>query len=141
VDGGDLVHARMYRGLADVWQGWLKSAVLGNRGGWLSVLLELLALPVFTIFPFLLPLLTVFLNGKHHNSMKYTSIYAATLIELASLLTFRLWLNNRLDIKWYYIFTHHIAGALFEGLLVQSSWHVIFNKGFVWRNRRYYTGK
>ena len=42
VDGQDLIHVHMYRGLRDTWRGWRKNAYLGSRGGLPFVLLELL---------------------------------------------------------------------------------------------------
>ena len=38
----------------------------------------------------------------------------------------------------YYALTHPLAGALFTGILAQSTWRVLTGKGVDWRGRRYY---
>lgn len=38
-------------------------------------------------------------------------------------------------------FTHPLAGAVFEGILAQSTWRVLGHKGVDWRGRNYYQQK
>jgi chlorobactene glucosyltransferase len=61
-----------------------------------------------------------------------------TLLELGPLLAYRMWLNGAMQVPWYYAFTHPLAGALFEGILAQSTWRVLTRKGVDWRGRTYY---
>ncbi len=138
VDGQGLVHARMYEGLAEIWRGWRKNAFLGSRGGPAFLLLMLIGLPMTGIVPFLLPLLGWLLRGKHTRSITSTELNVAALLELTPLIAYRTWLNGELKVPWYYTFTHPLASALFEGILVQSSWRVLTRKGVDWRGRRYY---
>ncbi len=140
VDGQDLVHVRMYASLRDTWRGWRKNAYLGSRGGLLFVLLELLGLPMITIAPFLLPLLARLTRLKRNRGISATEATVASTIELVPLLSYRLWLNAMLHVPWYYIFTHPLAGALFEGILGESTWRILTRKGVDWRGRQYSDG-
>ncbi len=140
VDGQDLVHVRMYRDLRDTWRGWRKNAYLGSRGGLLFVLLELFGLPIITIVPFLLPLLARLTRFRHGSGISATEATAASIVELVPLFSYRLWLNRMLQVPWYYIFTHPLAGAIFEGILGESTWRVLTRQGVDWRGRQYSDG-
>lgn len=141
VDGRDLVHVHMYRGLRDTWHGWRKNAYLGSRGGLLFVLLELFGLPMITIVPFLLPLLARLTRARDGSGIGSTEATTASVVELLPLLSYRLWLNNMLRVPWYYAFTHPLAGVIFEGILGESTWRVLTHKGIDWRGRQYRDGK
>ncbi len=149
LDGRNLVHVRMYRGLPDIWRGWLKNAFLGSRGGVVFTFLQLIGLPMISIVPFLLPLLLWMkkLAGKPHESapsstrMTSAELSAVTLLELLPLLSYKRWVDRELRVPWYYAFTLPLAGALFEGILAQSAWRVLTGRGVDWRGRRYFNGK
>jgi chlorobactene glucosyltransferase len=139
IDGGDLLHVRMYQGLGEAWRGWRKNAYLGSRGGTAFALLQLIGLPIMTILPFLLPLLAL---GKKRRGRSFPSrqeIAAASLLELTPLLAYRFWENRGLKVPWYYAFTHPLAGGVFTGILAQSTWRVLTGKGVDWRGRLYYS--
>lgn len=140
VDGRGLVRVHMYRGLADTWRGWRKNAFLGSRGGIAFMLLQLLGLPMVAIAPFLLPLLiwAVTRKAPRTNGISANEAGAMTLLELGPLLAYRMWLNDAMQVPWYYAFTHPLAGVLFEGILAQSTWRVLTRKGVDWRGRTYY---
>lgn len=138
VDGRDLVRVQMYQGLAEAWRGWRKNAFLGSRGGIPFVLLQLIGLPIMTILPFLLPLLAVSKKAHRASGLSRQEIIAAGLIELTPLLAYRFWENRAMRVPWYYAFTHPLAGALFAGILAQSTWQVLTGKGVDWRGRSYY---
>jgi chlorobactene glucosyltransferase len=132
VDGRDLLRVHMYHGLKDAWRGWRKNVFLGSRGGLPFTLLELIGLPLVSILPFLLPLL-MRLSKRGKNQA-----IVLTLLELGPLLAYRIWINAALDVPWYYAFTHPLAGAVFAGILAQSTWRVLTGKGVDWRGRVYY---
>lgn len=136
-DGRDLVRVHMYSGLADTWRGWLKNVYLGSRGGLAFVLLQLIGLPMVSIMPFLLPLLSLI----SRKNIPRTEIGLATLLELSPLLAYRTWLDRELQVPWYYALTHPLAGALFEGILAQSTRRILTRKGVDWRGRQYYNGE
>ena len=147
VDGQDLVHVHMYSSFSDTWRGWRKNAYLGNRGGILFVLLQLIGLPMVGISPFLLPLLALLVRGRRRNKRNKEEkqampdageIGAAATLELTTLLLYRLWLNRMLRVPWYYSFTHPLAAAIFTGILGESSWRVLTHKGVDWRGRVYH---
>ena len=140
VDGRGLVHVRMYSTLGETWRGWRKNVFLGSRGGLAFVLLQLVGLPVVSIIPFLLPLCGWIKKGRRPKSRSVTAneLFAATLMELGPLLAYRIWMDKNLRVPWYYAFTHPLAGALFEGILAQSTWRVLTHKGVDWRGRQYY---
>ncbi|HEY7357626.1 MAG TPA: hypothetical protein VH590_14205, partial [Ktedonobacterales bacterium] len=138
VDGRDLVRVRMYHGLGEAWRGWRKNAFLGSRGGVAFALLQLIGLPVMTIVPFLFPLLALSKRPRKVQGISRQEIAVAALVELAPLLAYRFWEDRELRIPWYYVFTHPLAGAVFTGILAQSTWRVLTGKGVDWRGRRYY---
>jgi chlorobactene glucosyltransferase len=149
VDGRDLVHVYMYRGLRDIWHGWRKNVFLGSRGGIAFTLLQLVGLPMVSIVPFLLPLMLwmdwltrKLLPGRQNGANRITpaELGAATLLELVPLLAYKRWVDKELGIPWYYAFTFPLAGALFEGILAQSTWRVLSGRGVDWRGRQYYNG-
>ncbi len=135
-DGRNVLHVRMYNNLNETWHGWRKNAFLGNRGGLPFVLVQLIGLPAISIVPFLLPLIGL-LSIRRGISRREISMIA--LAELTPLLAYRLWLNKGLNVPWYYVATHPLAGALFEGILAQSAWRIITHKGVDWRGRQYYS--
>ncbi len=139
VDGQELVHVHMYQGLRDTWRGWRKNAYLGSRGGLPFALLELIGLPMVTVLPFFVPLLTHLL--RTHKEIGIVEATAVSFVELVPLLAYRLWVNTLLRVPWYYAFTHPLAGAIFEGILGQSMWRVLTRKGVDWRGRQYSEGK
>lgn len=139
VDGEDLVRVRMYRGFSEIWRGWRKNAFLGSRGGLAFVFLQLVGLPMVAIVPFALPFLAWLTGSKRQGGISAREATVATLAELVPLLGYRTWLNRRLHVPWYYAFTHPLAGALFEGILAQSSWRVLLGKGVDWRGRTYHS--
>ncbi len=141
VEGQDLVHVHMYKSLRETWRGWRKNAYLGSRGGLPFVLLELFGLPMITIVPFLLPLLARLTRTRNEGGISAAEANAASAIELAPLLAYRLWLNRMLRVPWYYAFTHPLAGAIFEGILGESTWRVLTRRGVDWRGRQYNDGK
>ena len=141
VDGRDLVHVRMYHGLHDAWRGWRKNAYLGSRGGIPFVLLELLGLPQMSIIPFLLPLLAWWSRKSNAKGISKTEANVATALEMISLLTYRVWLNRQLKVPVYYVLTHPLAGAIFEGILGESTWRVLTKRGVDWRGRQYHNGR
>lgn len=143
-DGRSLVHVHMYDGLREIWRGWRKNAFLGNRGGLPFLLLQLVGLPMVTIVPFFLPLLGMLprqRSGRRKGlkPVSQTEANAATALALAPLLAYRVWENQELKVPWYYALTHPLAGAIFEGILSQSTWRVLTRKGVDWRGREYYT--
>ncbi len=138
VDGRDLLHVRMYSGLSEAWQGWMKNAFLASEGGLPGALRELFELPMITMLPFLLPLLALVSGRKRALNVRSIEISIAAFIELTVLLIYRTWLNRMLQIRWYYIFTHFLADILFEGILARSMWRVLTGKGLTWRNREYH---
>ncbi len=141
VDGRDLVHVRMYRGLQDAWRGWRKNAYLGSRGGVPFVLLELLGLPQMSVIPFLLPLLARWSRKPGIKGISKAEANAATILELIPLLTYRVWLNRQLKVPMYYALTHPLAGIIFEGILGESTWRVLTKRGVDWRGRQYHNSR
>ena len=139
-DGHGLVRVRMYRSLEETWRGWRKNVFLGSRGGIAFVLLQLIGLPIVTIIPFLLPLIGWLKGGSRRkgDSISTGELYSAALLELGPILAYRRWIDKVLNVPWYYAFTHPLAGALFEGVLAQSTWRVLMRKGVDWRGRHYY---
>jgi chlorobactene glucosyltransferase len=147
LDGRGLVHVRMYEGLGEAWRGWRKNVFLGSRGGAGFVLLQLLGLPVVTIFPFLLPLLALLSSRRNRSRQNLhaqqkgvtpVEITTAAALSLAPLLAYRSWINKNLGVPWYYALTHPLAGAVFVGILGQSAWRVLTGKGVDWRGRQYF---
>jgi chlorobactene glucosyltransferase len=131
-----LIRTWMYEGLDEIWRGWRKNAFIGSRGGLPFVFLMLLGLPMTAIVPFVLPLLAL-LRARKGKVARGEFALAGTL-ELAALLAYRTWLNQHMHVPWYYVFTHPLAAALFEGILAESAWRVLTRKGVDWRGRQYY---
>jgi chlorobactene glucosyltransferase len=141
VDGQGLVRVHMYNNLDEIWRGWRKNAYLGNRGGILFFLLQLIGLPMVTMSPFLLPLLLFFTGRKRRSALSRAEIGTAIACEMAPLLAYRSWLNRSLGVPWYYAFTHPLGGAIFEGILAQSFWRILTRRGVDWRGREYHNGR
>ncbi len=141
VDGRDLVSVHMYHGLKDTWRGWRKNVYLGNRGGIVFFVLQLIGLPMVSVVPFLLPLLAYVTRKTRRGSISSTEVQAAAALELSSLLAYRSWLNEQLGISWPYSFTHPLAGVIFAGILAQSAWRILTRSGVDWRGRYYHNGK
>jgi chlorobactene glucosyltransferase len=104
-------------------------------------LLELLGLPQMSIIPFLLPLLAWWSRKSAVKGISKTEASVATALELIPLLTYRVWLNKQLKVPAYYVLTHPLAGAIFEGILGESTWRVLTKRGVDWRGRQYHNGR
>jgi chlorobactene glucosyltransferase len=141
VDGCDLVHVHMYNTLAETWRGWRKNAYLGNRGGLAFVLLQLIGLPAITIAPFVLPLLTKTIKNTQGLPISQGEANLITALELGPLCAYRLWLNRMMNVPWYYVFTHPLAGSIFTAILGQSTWRVLTGRGVDWRGRQYHDSR
>ena len=146
VDGRGLVRVWMYHGLRESWRGWLKSVYLGTRGGLAFMLLQLVGLPMVSVAPFLLPALVGLLRllrlfpayRQQRTGVTMNEAWLATGLELSLLLAYRRWIDKELHVPWYYAFTHPLAGAVFEGILAQSTWRILSHNGVDWRGRLYY---
>jgi len=141
VDGRELVSVHMYQGLRDTWRGWRKNVYLGNRGGIVFFVLQLIGLPMISVAPFLLPLLAYITRKRRKGGISSSEAQAAATLELSSLLAYRIWLNKQLGIPWFYAFTHPLAGTIFAGILAQSAWRILTRSGVDWRGRYYHNGK
>ncbi|HLZ60677.1 MAG TPA: glycosyltransferase [Ktedonosporobacter sp.] len=141
IDGEGLVRVHMYQGFDEIWRGWRKNAFLGSRGGVAFTLLQLVGLPMVTVIPFLLPVLAHLAKNRRVGRISGPETALATTVALAPLLAYRTWLNRQMHIPWPYVFTHPLAGAVFEGILGQSTWRVLTGRGVDWRGRAYYNGR
>jgi len=137
VDGRELVSTQMYESLNEIWRGWRKNSFVGSRGGLPFVLLMLLGLPMISILPFLLPLLSRSRKLQHATHITSAEAAIAGTVEVSSVFIYRKWVNQWLNVPWYYAFTHPLAGALFDTILAQSAWRVLTGKGLDWRGRIY----
>jgi chlorobactene glucosyltransferase len=140
VDGQDLVRVHMYQNFSDIWRGWRKNAYLGNRGGVAFVALQLIGLPAVSIVPFLFPFLAKLVRTGQEGDISRLERTLGTTVGLVPLLAYRLWLNRQLGVSWYYVLTHALAGAVFTGILGQSTWRVLTKRGVDWRGRQYHNG-
>ncbi len=138
VDSSGLVRVHMYNSLDEIWRGWRKNAYLGNRGGLAFVAVQLLGLPMITIMPFLLPLLTLLSGRGKRGVISAQERLVVTTLELVPLIAYRAWLNRMLRVPRFYTLTHPLAGAIFTGILGQSAWRVLTGKGVDWRGRQYH---
>ncbi|MFL5625453.1 MAG: hypothetical protein ACJ788_07630, partial [Ktedonobacteraceae bacterium] len=68
-------------------------------------------------------------------------INTASLLAMGAPVAYRLWMDKNLRVPWYYAFTHPLAAALFEGIIVQSAWRILTHKGVDWRGRQYYDSR
>ena len=110
------------------------------------MLLQLIGLPLVSIVPFLLPFLAGLLQlfpayrrrRGSAGSVTINEAWKATVMELSLLLAYRRWIDSELGVPWYYALTHPLAGAVFEGILAQSTWHILSGRGVDWRGRQYY---
>jgi chlorobactene glucosyltransferase len=138
VDGRGLVHVQMYHGFAEICSGWRKNAYLGNRGGLPFFLLQLIGLPMISVVPFLLPLFAWFTRKQRTGRISPGEANVATSLEVLSLLAYRRWLNQQLDVPWYYALTQPLAALIFDGILGQSVWRILTRQGVDWRGRAYH---
>lgn len=141
MDGCGLVHIHMYRSFGEIWRGWRKNAFLGSRGGLGFFFLQLLGLPMVSVLPFLLPLLAWWTKKRPGKQISFKESSVATVLEFVPIFVYRLGLDRHLRVPWYYVFTHPLAGALFEGILSQSAWRILMRRGVDWRGRQYHDGK
>ena len=94
-----------------------------------------------SIIPFLLPWLAWLSRKSGTKGISKTEANIATALELVPLLTYRVWLNRQLKVPIYYVLTHPLAGAIFEGILGESTWRVLTKRGVDWRGRQYHDGR
>jgi hypothetical protein len=92
-----------------------------------------------TILPFLVPLwLMLARRTGRQQLLSEDEVGWISALELVPLLTYRRWLDREMDVPWYYMFTHPLAGALFTSILAQSTWRILTRKGVDWSGRHYY---
>lgn len=141
VEGNDLVYVRMYTSFAGIWRGWRKNAFLGNRGGLLFVLIQLIGLPLVTVVPFLLPFFAWMMARQSKRRVGKAEGWVASILALLPLLVYRSFLNRQLGVPQRYSLTHPLAGLLFTGILGESAWRIITRRGVDWRGRQYHQGE
>jgi hypothetical protein len=129
VDGRGLVTTRMYRSLAEHWNGWGKNAVAGSRGGALSFALLAPGLPLITVAPFAL-----LAGGLLRSDWRITLAGAAP---VAATLSYRAYLDRMLAIPLRYGWTHPLGGVVFTCILVRSFWRKLRGETVPWRGRSY----
>jgi len=125
-----LVETRMYRSLAEVWEGFSRNAVeIMRAASLLPLLLRATRSLVIALGLLLLPLLTLL----HHNTGVAGVIAVATTLSI--LITF--WLTLReLRIPWGYLFAAPFGLAV-HGLLLINSYRKMKRGTRTWKGRSY----
>jgi len=85
----------------------------------------------------LLPLLARSRTIRRTTHITASEANLAGALEVASILAYRTWVDKWLKVPWYYAFTQPLAGALFDGILVQLIWRLVTHKNVDWRGREY----
>jgi chlorobactene glucosyltransferase len=137
-DGRALVHIRMYRGLADMWQGWSKNSFLslGRRLSNVALLVAAVSVAVFVPPLILLAALgNLALHGTGDTAALVTSLVAALQFAVVFYLA---WRNEQeVGVPGRYAWTMPLGALLFNALVLYSAYRVLSGRGVSWKGRLY----
>jgi chlorobactene glucosyltransferase len=137
-DGRALLHIRMYRDLAQLWEGWAKNSFesMGRRVD--KVLALVTAVSIVTLVP---PIITFVALGR---AMAPGGLDAAAALVsgVAGLQTacilFLAWRCNReADVPGRYTLAVPLGAAMFNALICYSAYRFVSGRGVSWKGRVY----
>jgi chlorobactene glucosyltransferase len=137
-DGRALLHIRMYRDLAQLWEGWAKNSFesMGRRVD--KVLLLVTAVSIVTLVP---PVIALVALGRAVAPGGVDSA-AALVCGVAALQTafilFLAWRCNReADVPGHYTLAVPLGAAMFNALICYSAYRFVSGRGVSWKGRVY----
>jgi len=137
-DGRSLVYIRMYRGLAEMWQGWSKNSFLSLGRRLRNVALLVLAVSVAVLAPpaiLVAALGNLALHGAADSAAIVTSLVAGLQLAVVFYLA---WRNEQeVGVPGRYAFTMPLGAMLFNALVCYSAYRVLSGRGVRWKGRLY----
>lgn len=121
------IGVRMYRSLAESFEGWSRYMLSGANNNILVVFLEVLYAMGFNILPFLFP----FFIGRYPCSA-FLLAFSALLI-----VVIRFSINRLLGVPGGWAFTHPVASLLLVVIALNTIYRRITGKGVKWKGRIY----
>ncbi len=134
--GFDIVSTRMYKSLAEIWQGWSKNFYIAIGSPLLALSLALLlfiisVLPALLLFGGLIGLLTA---GPTHAALW---LLGAGVVQFTVLLLMRLQWNGILKLSPLWSLSHPLGALVVEAILINSMVRILSGRGVTWKARTY----
>ncbi len=138
-DGSDLMRVRMYTNFRETWAGWRKNVLLSMKKEPASGVLQVAALLIGGILPFVLfPLYLARALGLGARPAPAARSAAALLgVQIVTLLVIKRRLDARLGLPWGWTFAYPLATFAFLGILLDSFWRLLSGQGVTWKGRAY----
>ena len=138
-DGRELAATRMYRGFAEMWEGWTKNIYLGLRDQRDLLILGTFGFVVLAAAALVLPMWPAFgllwlVRGGGLPAV--IVLVEAAMVGLA-ILGSRVRVAAAMDIPPAYALTTSLGCAVFAAMMLVSAWKVLSGRGVTWRGRRY----
>jgi chlorobactene glucosyltransferase len=131
--GRNLVSARVYSSLWDMWNGYSKTLFwAGEQNTW-RVLAVVAALSFYAFMP---PLLLTFALFRHGKSCRKGAL-AHSAVQMLPMLTLRVAVCRHMGIPARYALTYPLGIAVGNGMLLYSTYRVLSGKGVRWKGRTY----
>ncbi|MGE5607754.1 MAG: glycosyltransferase [Bacillota bacterium] len=132
----DLLHTRMYTGLADLWEGLSKNAFAGiDYSLWKYFVGTMLGL-VIGVLPPLYWVLSVLLLTHHPSPMTWAAFALSLLINLCMVIVHSRAVRH-LQLPWWHSFLLPVSGVLYSLIAAWSVYQHYFTDGTMWKGRRY----
>jgi len=133
VAGETLVRVRMYRSLAEIWEGFTKNIFLGAKGNVPATAAFAALLLALSVAP---PLLAVRALARRRPFEAAEAVATSLAIFAATR-----WGVGRTTIDPRLAVYQPLGFAVFAAISINSAWQSITGKGVMWRGRRYRGGK
>ncbi len=138
-DGQQIARTRMYRSLAEMWEGWTKNIYLGLRDRTSLLLLGALGATLALLAALVLPLWPVlgwleYLRGGGWSAL---GVSLQGMVLWAALVWERARVCQALGIPRRYSLTTPLGAAIFAAIMLVSAWNVLSGRGVRWKGRHY----
>jgi chlorobactene glucosyltransferase len=130
-EGGDVVSARMYRSLKEIWNGFSKNLFAGFNYS----LPLIAAVIIFNVCTSILPF--VLCVGAFSVGGGAGLLTGQVMLQVGLILMIRVALAYRFQLALWPVLLHPLAMVIFVGIALNSVRWVLFGGGAQWKGRRY----
>jgi glycosyltransferase involved in cell wall biosynthesis len=135
LDGHELVRVRMYRGLAEMWEGWRKNVYEGTRRNPIVATLFVIATSAMLIVP--LPVLAWLTMSALRRPLARSESFLALLCALnaAANVAVRALRDRTIGANTWTAFAGPVAGVFIASVMTASMYRSLRGRGQTWKGR------
>lgn len=135
--GRELVSARVYSSLRELWAGYSKTLFWASGHNTTRALIVALALAMYALIP---PIAFIFALANRSYTQRQRAMLHAPL-QILPMLALRAVICRNLGVPIIYAFTYPLGVAVGDAMLLYSLYRVLSGKGVEWKGRVYGRGE